>query len=101
MRLQARQCLTGFLPASIACSTGFYLITNTASWLGSPAYAKSFAGWIQSLTTGLPGYPPTVCFFRNSLISDLCFTAVMLGCILLARKYRAGSSLEKLPGSLL
>ena len=31
----------------------FYFITNTASWLQNPEYAKTLAGWIQALTTGI------------------------------------------------
>ncbi|HEX5790839.1 MAG TPA: DUF6580 family putative transport protein [Luteolibacter sp.] len=89
LRLASRQGLGAFLPTSIACSTGFYLITNTVSWLSEPLYAKSLAGWMQALSIGLPGFPPTVWFYRNSLISDFCFTAVMLGCIVMTRRLRA------------
>jgi hypothetical protein len=28
------------------------------------------------MTVGLPGFPPTLYFFRNSLVSDLLFTGV-------------------------
>ena len=47
----------------------FYLLTNTLSWLMDPHYAKTMAGWIQALFTGLPGYPPSWEFFRNTLLS--------------------------------
>ena len=57
----------------------FYLITNTFSWMENPAYAKSFAGWIQALTVGEPGYPPTWVFFRNSLLSGGLFTGLFVG----------------------
>src|ERR1051326_460218 len=57
----------------------FYLITNTASWLYNPAYAKTLAGWIQALTSGTPGYPPTWTFFRNTLISGGLFTGLFAG----------------------
>jgi len=57
----------------------FYLITNTASWLYDPGYAKTFAAWIQALTTGLPGLPPTWEFFRNTLLSGGLFTALFVG----------------------
>lgn len=56
----------------------FYLITNTASWLELP-YPKTFSGWIQALTTGLPGYPPTWEFFRNTLLSGGLFTGLFAG----------------------
>ena len=59
----------------------FYLITNTASWLSEPGYAKTLAGWIQALTTGLPGFPPTWEFFRSSLLSSGLFTALFVGSV--------------------
>ena len=61
--------------ATLVSSFMFYLVTNTGSWLGLAAYPQSFAGWVQAITTGLPGYPPTWMFFRNSLVSDLLFAA--------------------------
>ncbi len=72
-----------FLLASLGASVFFYLATNTASWLTAPEYAKSFAGWWQALTVGIPGYPPTWTFFRNSVVSDLLFTALFVGCLVL------------------
>ena len=54
----------------------FYLITNTASWLNYPDYPKTLAGWIQALTVGMPGFPPTWEFFRNTLLSSGLFTAL-------------------------
>ena len=57
----------------------FYFVTNTASWLGDIAYARTAAGWWQAMTIGLPGFPPTLVFFRNSLMSDLLFTGVFAG----------------------
>ncbi len=54
----------------------FYLITNTLAWLENPAYARTLAGWIQALTSGQPGFPPTWEFFRNTLLSGGLFTAL-------------------------
>jgi hypothetical protein len=84
--LRLRECrkVGPFLLASAAGSTGFYLITNTVSWLTAPEYAKTAVGWWQALTLGLPGYPPTWLFFRNSLVSDACFTLAILGCLAFA-----------------
>jgi Na+/melibiose symporter-like transporter len=56
----------------------FYLVTNTASWLILP-YAKTLAGWIQALTTGLPGPTHTWEFFRNTLSSGGLFTGLFVG----------------------
>ncbi len=68
------------LPASIAASVIFYGVTNTFSWLTDPGYVKNFAGLVQALTFGLPQYgaTPSWMFFRNSLLSDLAFTAVFI-----------------------
>lgn len=68
------------LLGSVAGSVLFYVLTNTGSWFTAPEYAKTFAGWFQALTTGVPGWPPTIVFFRNTVISDLVFTIVFLAC---------------------
>ena len=57
------------------------MLTNTSSWLTGPGYAHTFAGWLQALTTGLPGYPPTWMFFRSTLLSDLLFTTLFVLCM--------------------
>lgn len=89
--LQNRASMKTLLPASIAGSTMFYVITNTFSWLSDPGYTKSFSGLIQSLTVGLPQYSatPTWMFFRNSLVSDLVFTCLFVVCM------RAGRSMGR------
>jgi hypothetical protein len=71
--------LWSILCSTFAASVFFYLVTNTGSWLGLAAYPQTFAGWVQALTVGLPGYPPTWIFFRNSLIGDLLFAAFFVG----------------------
>ena len=57
----------------------FYLVSNTMSWFGNPAYVKSFAGWIQALTVGLPGFPPTWFFGLKSLLGTSLFTGLFAG----------------------
>lgn len=59
----------------------FYFISNTASWLSMPEYTKDLIGWIKALTTGLPGYPSTIDFFRNSLMSGGLFTGLFVGAV--------------------
>lgn len=59
----------------------FYLITNTASWIYNPGYAKTLLGWWQALTTGIPGLPPTWEFFRNTLMSGGLFTALFVSSV--------------------
>lgn len=79
--LQNRPRLSTVLPASLLGSFLFYVVTNTSSWLTWPGYARTFSGWLQALTTGLPGYAPTWMFFRSSVISDLLFTALFVLCM--------------------
>lgn len=81
--LQNRASLKTLIPASIGASAIFYFITNAFSWLTDPGYTRNFAGLIQALTVGLPQYSatPTWMFFRNSLLSDLFFTAVFVLCV--------------------
>ena len=61
---------------ALAGSVIFYLATNTDAWLRDPYYVKSAAGWWQALTFGRPEFPPTLLFFRNTLVSDLVFTGL-------------------------
>jgi hypothetical protein len=81
--LQNRASFKTLLPASLAGSILFYVVTNLFSWLSDPGYAKNFAGLIQALTVGLPQYgsTPTWMFFRNSLVSDLIFTVLFVFCV--------------------
>lgn len=65
--------------ATVFNSVLFYTVTNAFAWFANPSYPQTLAGLWQSLTVGLPGFPPTWTFFRNSLISDLLFTAVFVG----------------------
>lgn len=76
--LRQRIGLAGTLARVIGCSLAFYLITNTQAWLAIPEYEKTIAGWLQALTTGVPGFPPTLLFLRNSLVSDLGFSLALL-----------------------
>jgi hypothetical protein len=78
--LQNRASLKTLLPASIAGSIIFYIISNAFSWLSDPGYVKNAAGFIQALTVGLPAYSatPSWMFFRNSLVSDLAFTCLFV-----------------------
>ncbi len=74
----------------------FYLVTNTASWINDPGYAKTLAGWIQALTVGRPDFHPTTLeFFRNTLLSGGIFTALFVG----SMKLTAESPQEKEAGA--
>jgi len=64
----------------------FYLVTNTAAWIANPSYPKGAGGLWISLTTGLPGFPPSWIFYRNSLLSDLVFGSIVYAVWVLARR---------------
>lgn len=86
---------TLIIGASVIGSVTFFFVTNTASWLAEPRYAKSFAGWFQALTTGLPGvHPTTLEFFRNTLVSDLVFTGLFIGCMALQKWHARAAALR-------
>ncbi len=80
-KLRNHARLSTVVPASAAGSFLFYIVTNTGSWIDQAGYAKTFAGWVQAMTTGLPGYAPTWMFYRSTLISDLLFTALFVLCM--------------------
>ena len=99
--LQNRASLKTLLPASVAGSVIFYVITNAFSWLSDPEYAKNLGSLVQALTVGLPAYSatPSWMFFRNSLVSDLFFTAVFVACMHFGRstsRARAGQPVPTL-----
>ena len=85
--LRERASVKTMLPASIAASILFYVVTGTVSWLFDPGYPKNLAGLFQSLTVGVPAYSatPSWMFFRNSVVSDLLFTGLFIVCFHLGR----------------
>jgi len=85
--LRNRASFKTLLPASIAASVIFYIVTCAVSWVFDPGYVKNFAGLIQALTVGLPQYSgtPSWMFFRNSVLSDLLFTGLFILCFHLGR----------------
>lgn len=82
--------------SGVAASLFFYITTNTASWVGDAGYAKNAAGWVQALTTGLPGYEQTIFFFRNSAVSDLLFTTLFVVCMAVTHKKKSVASSQVL-----
>ena len=90
------------LPASIAGSVIFYVVTNAVSWLFEPGYPKNFAGLIQALTVGLPAYSatPSWMFFRNSAVSDLLFTGLFILCMHWGRASDSARATAPLPRAI-
>lgn len=78
-RLVARRRNPSTLAAgALGSSLLFYLGTNSVAWLADPFYAGNAAGWWQAMTVGHPEFPPTLWFFRNTLMGDLLFTGLFV-----------------------
>ncbi len=97
--LRKRASMKTLLPASIAASVVFYVVTNTVSWLFDPGYVKNFGGLVQALTVGLPQYSatPSWMFFRNSVLSDLLFTGLFILCLQWGRTPASARASSALP----
>lgn len=90
----ARHSWVKLLCGGILGALLFYLVTNIASWLFEPGYPKTIAGLIQALTIGLPNYPPTWEFFRNTLASGGLFTGLFVGTAKLVETAEAAEEKE-------
>jgi hypothetical protein len=96
-RFSRRSNFLGLLAGGLVGAILFYLITNTASWLSDPAYTKDLAGWIIALTKGTSGYPPTLEFFRNTLMSGGLFTGLFAGALKLSEAAEPAEEKEEEP----
>ncbi|WP_428307339.1 DUF6580 family putative transport protein [Lacipirellula sp.] len=61
--------MCGFVPATM-----FYLVTNFAVWASKSLYAPTVAGLMESYAKALP-------FYRTMLAGDVCYIALMTGCL--------------------
>lgn len=76
-----RRSVPALIAGSLGSSLIFYLVTNTMAWAGDVFYPGSLAGWWQAMTVGHPEYPPTLWFFRNTLLGDLFFTGIFVAAL--------------------
>jgi hypothetical protein len=99
LAIQNRASLKTMLPASIVGSLLLYFIANTFSWMSDPGYVKTFAGFIQAQTVGLPAYSatPTWMFLRNSIVSDLVFTSLFVFCVHFGRSSERARAARAIP----
>jgi len=84
-RLSPRAGTGTLLGGTMLASLGHYVIMNTWSWAISPLYAPTLAGWWQSQTIGIAGFPPSFLFLRNALVADLTWCALGLAVFLAFR----------------
>jgi hypothetical protein len=101
-RFNPRTSFLRLLSGGILGALLFYLITNTAAWLinpfNNPEYTKDLAGLIIALTKGTGGYPTTLEFFRNTLLSGGLFTGLFAGALkLTAPTAESAEEKEKKP----
>lgn len=75
----------------------FYLVSNTFAWISNPAYLKTLDGWIKALTTGVDGFPPTLIFLKNTLLSGGLFTGLFVGAMKLAEAEAEAEAKEPEP----
>lgn len=75
--------LCGFIPATL-----FFAVTNFAVWACSPMYQKTLSGLLSCYAAGVP-------FYRWMLAGDLCFLALMVGCLAIAKSYASARTAGK------
>ena len=66
------------LAATALMSLGYYVASNSLVWLQGHGYSADFGGWWQAQTIGLPGFPRSLMFLRNSLAGDVGLMALLL-----------------------
>ena len=62
---------------TLSSSVFFFVVTNFGVWLTSGMYAHNWSGIVSCYTLALP-------FFRNTVMSDVVFTAALFGIYALA-----------------
>jgi hypothetical protein len=70
----------------------FFMVTNSIAWLANPVYAKTWAGLVQSFTTGELGYPPPIVFLKNTIASGALFTLAIVAAVNYARAKETANS---------
>jgi hypothetical protein len=70
--IQTKRSALTITLATLASALMFYLVTNFAVWAFDALYPKTWSGLVTCYTAAIP-------FFRNSLVGDLAFAAVLFG----------------------
>ena len=71
--LQNRVGVLSVIGASLAASTLFFVTSNLSVWLGEPQmYTHDLKGLTECFVAALP-------FFRNSILGDVVFSAILFG----------------------
>ncbi len=75
---------------SIGSSVLFFVITNFGVWLEGRLYPPTIDGLVNSYINALP-------FFRNTLLSDMFFSAALFGSYVLVYKYAFKRNINQRP----
>jgi hypothetical protein len=100
-RFNPRSSFLRLLSGGILGAVLFYIVTNTAAWLfnpfNNPEYTKDLAGWLIALTKGTGGFPTTIQFFLNTLLSGGLFTGLFAGAMKLTAPAESAAEKEPVP----
>lgn len=72
MFISSSQSIGSVVTATVSSSFLFFAITNFAVWMGNPAYPQNFTGLMECYFAAIP-------FYKNSLIGDLFYSAILFG----------------------
>jgi len=77
--LRGRQSVWRLAGATVASAVLFFVLTNFGVWLMDRLYPKTWIGLGECFVAALP-------FFRNTLLSDLFYSALLFGGLALAER---------------
>ncbi len=72
MFISNRQNTGSVVTATVSSSLLFFAITNFSVWIGNPAHAQNLSGLMECYFVAIP-------FYKNSLIGDLFYSALLFG----------------------
>jgi hypothetical protein len=72
LRLQQRRTAPRIAGAALLSALVFFIVTNFGVWAFDALYPKTFPGLVACYVAAIP-------FFRNTLLGDLIYTAVLFG----------------------
>jgi len=78
--IQNQRSVLKIASASLASSIVFYFVTNFAVWAFDSWYPKTWSGLIACYTAAIP-------FFRNSVVADMFFAAVLFGGFVILERF--------------
>ncbi|HZI30990.1 MAG TPA: DUF6580 family putative transport protein, partial [Candidatus Binatia bacterium] len=77
--LRRRQTVSRMAVAAVASAVLFFVLTNFGFWAFGTFYPKTWAGLAGCYLAAIP-------FFRNTLLSNLLYSALLFGGLALAEK---------------